>query len=229
MSALKQATAYLLMSGGQDSFVSLYWAREHFSRVEAVVLNYGQRHQKELDYAKDNAEKARLDYKVVDIRGLFQSISRSALLDKESDVSLQHSDAGSLPASFVPGRNGLFLSVAATYAFSREKSDIHLVTGVCQTDFSGYPDCRDNYIKAKQLELSLGLERQIIIHTPLMFRSKAETFAMAESYGVFNELIHDTLTCYEGCEDLHDFGRGCSDCPSCKIRKKAYFDYLQSR
>ena len=136
-----------------------------------------------------------------------------------------HALANQLPASFVPNRNGVFLTVIANHAFKDNASPINLVTGVCQTDYSGYPDCRDNYIKAKALELSLGLDRPVNIHTPLMWKTKADTFQMASEAGALKELIEQTLTCYNGDETLHVWGRGCTECPACLLRQKGYEEF----
>ncbi|MBP8782534.1 MAG: 7-cyano-7-deazaguanine synthase QueC [Paludibacteraceae bacterium] len=217
--------AYILLSGGQDSFVCLIWALQHFSEVEAVSIAYNQRHAKEIEYAKKIAAHFNVPHFTYDIGSFMSSIAESSLLNS-SNHNTQHAQASHLPASFVPNRNGLFLTIIANHAFKQETKHIHLVTGTCETDYSGYPDCRDNYIKAKATELSLGLDISVSIHTPLMWKTKAETFAMAHEAGKLNELIQLTLTCYNGEETMHPWGYGCGECPSCVLRKKGYEEFL---
>jgi 7-cyano-7-deazaguanine synthase len=221
---IKEENAYVLLSGGQDSFVSLVWALGEFKKVEAVSINYQQRHSRELHYAVEIAHHFKVKHTVYDIGDFFKNLTISTLLN-EGDHYTNHILAKDLPASFVPNRNGLFLTVIANHAFKSSEPHIHLVTGVCQTDFSGYPDCRDEYIKAKAFELSLGLDRPVEIHTPLMWKTKAETFKMAAEAGKLKELIEYTLSCYNGNETLHNWGRGCDNCPACKLRKKGFEEY----
>jgi 7-cyano-7-deazaguanine synthase len=170
--------AYVLLSGGQDSFVCLVWAIENFNRVEAVSVNYGQRHSRELHYAANVANHFGIKHTVYDIGDFFKQMTVSTLINT-GDHNKTHELASHLPASFVPNRNGIFLTVISNHAFKNGEKHINLVTGTCETDFSGYPDCRDNYIKAKQIELALGLDVPVSIHTPLMWKNKAETFEMA--------------------------------------------------
>ncbi|NJK86078.1 MAG: 7-cyano-7-deazaguanine synthase QueC [Bacteroidales bacterium] len=217
--------AFVLLSGGQDSFVSLIWAIQHFNSVEAVTLFYGQSHNIEVHYAEKIAKSFNIPHSQYNIDGFLQSTADSSLFDGNNH-SGQHNAARHLPASFVPNRNGLFLTVIANHAFRLNVDHIHIVTGVCQTDYSGYPDCRDSYIKAKQLELSLGLDVPVTIHTPLMWKNKAETFIMAYEAGRLNELIHMTMTCYNGNETLHEWGFGCGVCPACSLRKKGFEEFL---
>lgn len=217
--------AYVLLSGGQDSFVCLIWAIERFTSVEAVSINYGQRHEKELSYAAAIADYFDIQHTVYDIGDFFKVMTVSSLLS-EDDHNEQHQLADNLPASFVPNRNGVFLTVIANHAFKNGEKRINLVTGTCETDFSGYPDCRDSYIKSKAIELSLGLDRPVNIYTPLMWLDKAATFKMADDAGNLKQLIELTLTCYNGVEDLNDWGRGCGECPSCKLRKKGFEEFI---
>lgn len=219
--------AYILLSGGQDSFVCLAWALPQFEEVEAVSIAYNQRHSKELEYAAKVAAHFGVKHTVYNIGDFLSSISDSSLLNNDNH-NAHHQQAENLPASFVPNRNGLFLTIISNHAFRQNERLIQIVTGTCETDFSGYPDCRDSYIKAKEVELSLGLDRAVTIHTPLMWKTKAQTFEMAAQAGKLKELIEDTLTCYNGVEDLHEWGRGCGDCPSCKLRKKGYEEYMQN-
>src|SRR5512145_2323058 len=203
-------TAYLLLSGGQDSFVCLLWALENFTKVEAVSIKYGQRHTLEIEYATKIAAHFGIKHTVYDIGTFISSITESTLLN-DGNHNTSHALASNLPASFVPNRNGIFLTIISNHAFRNGEKRIHLVTGTCETDFSGYPDCRDNYIKAKALELSLGLDRPVIIYTPLMWKNKAETFKVAADFGKLKELIELTLTCYNGDETLNAWGRGCGE------------------
>lgn len=218
--------AFVLLSGGQDSFVSLLWAINNFTEVEAVTIKYNQTHKKEIDYARNIAKKFGIPHYLYDIDNFFKVLSTSSLLGEGSHNN-KHSLDSQLPASFVPGRNGIFLSILAIHAYSRSVNNLNLVIGVNQVDFSGYPDCRDNYIKAKQIELSLGLNRQVIIYTPLIYLSKAEIFMIADEYGKLKELIEYTLTCYNGVEEMNEWGRGCGNCPACIIRKNGYEEFLK--
>lgn len=216
--------AYVLLSGGQDSFVCLLWAMQNFITTETVSINYGQRHNKELQYASEIAKYFGIKHTVYNIGDFFNSITISTLLG-EGDHNEIHKLAGHLPASFVPNRNGIFLTVISNHALKNGKKNIHIVIGACETDYSGYPDCRDVYIKAKQKELSLGLDIPVTIHTPLMWKTKAQTFEMASNSGKLKELIEMTLTCYNGEESLNEWGRGCGDCPACKLRKKGFEEF----
>ncbi|MCX7985997.1 MAG: 7-cyano-7-deazaguanine synthase QueC [Bacteroidales bacterium] len=223
---MEKTKAYVLLSGGQDSFVSLIWAMQNFESIEAVSVSYRQLHSKELLYAGRLTEKYKVPHFIYDIDNFFQQLTVSSLLNGENH-NQTHQLSSELPASFVPNRNGIFLTIVATHAFRYRHKQIHLVTGVCQTDFSGYPDCRDNYIRTKALELSLGLDLPVYIHTPLMWKNKAETFKMAEEMGVLDDLIENTLSCYNGIETLHPWGRGCENCPACRLRKNGYESFIK--
>ena len=216
--------AYILVSGGQDSFVCVTWALNNFESAEAITIDYGQRHAIEINYARKVAAHFNLPHTVYNVGDFLKSIADSSLLDN-SDHNKQHTIENTLPASFVPNRNGLFLTIISNHAFRKGEKHIHIVTGTCETDYSGYPDCRDNYIKAKQLELSLGLDRPVSIYTPLMWKSKAETFKMADEAGCLNELIELTMTCYNGDETMHSWGRGCNNCPACTLRRKGFEEF----
>jgi 7-cyano-7-deazaguanine synthase len=221
---MTEGKAYILLSGGQDSFVSLLWAMHNFRETEAVSLHYSQSHKKELKYASHIAKQFKLAHTVYDIGNFFNITTISSLL-VNGDHNELHQLAKHLPASFVPNRNGIFLTVAANHAYKKGEKHLHLVIGACETDFSGYPDCRNSYIQAKQLELSLGLDRPVSIHTPLMWKSKAQIFEMAEKFGKLKELVKLTLTCYNGIETLNDWGRGCKECPACMLRIKGYEEF----
>ena len=220
--------AYVLLSGGQDSFVCLIWALKKFDAVETVSIHYGQRHSAELRYAGLIAKHFGVKHTIYDIDRFITSMADSTLLH-EGNHNESHPQAANLPASFVPNRNGIFLTVISNHAFRNNEKRINLVIGTCETDFSGYPDCRDTYIKAKALELSLGLDRPVNIYTPLMWKNKAQTFQMADKAGKLPELIDLTLTCYSAIEKVNAWGRGCGECPACKLREKGFNEYLASK
>jgi 7-cyano-7-deazaguanine synthase len=222
-------TALVLFSGGQDSTVCLAWALERFARVETVGFGYGQRHAVELAVRPQVREKiaalrrdwaARLgEDHVVDIAAL-AAISDTALT---RDVAIAVADSG-LPTTFVPGRNLIFFCFAGAIAYRRGAR--HLVGGMCETDYSGYPDCRDDTIKAMQLALGLGMDRRFVIHTPLMWIDKAATFALAHEIGgdaLVDLLVEETHTCYLGDRShRHDWGYGCGECPACQLRAQGF-------
>lgn len=223
----QESTAYVLLSGGQDSFACVVWALEHFTNVEAISIHYEQKHKKEISYARKIADHFSIDHYIYELGDFFKSIAQSSLLNN-TDHNTKHAQAEHLPASFVPNRNGIFLTIASNHAYKKTEKHIHLVTGTCQTDYSGYPDCRDVFIKAKEVELSLGLDCPVSIHTPLMWLTKAETFVLAKQANKLNEMNSLTLTCYNGVEDLNEWGRGCGSCPSCKLRKQGYLEFIQN-
>ncbi len=210
--------ALVLFSGGQDSTTCLYWARTRFTRVEAVGFDYGQKHRVELEQARLIAEMAGVPFTVFDLRGLLRG---SALTEHHKDVAAPHEQAPDLPASFVPGRNALFLTVAASYGFARGIHD--LVGGMCQTDYSGYPDCRRVFIDSQQTTLSLALETDLRIHTPLMYRTKAETWKLAADLGVLEVVRDYSHTDYNGDRsEYHEWGYGKLDNPASILWAKGY-------
>ena len=222
-------SALVLLSGGQDSTVCLAWALERFARVETIGFAYGQRHAVELEVrpriraalAAQSAQwRARLgDDHMVRIDALAE-VSETALT---RDVAIEITKSG-LPTTFVPGRNLVFFSFAGAVAYRRGIK--HLVAGMCETDFSGYPDCRDDTIKAMQLALTLGMDRRFVIHTPLMWIDKAGTFALAHDVGgdaLIDLLLAETHTCYLGDrEHRHAWGFGCGGCPACRLRADGF-------
>jgi 7-cyano-7-deazaguanine synthase len=224
--------ALVLFSGGQDSATCLAWALEHYEQVETVGFDYGQRHAIELSVRPqvlsqmralkpEWSEKLGQDH-VLDLSVLGR-VSETALT-RESEITMQ---ANGLPSSFVPGRNLLFFTLAATLAYRRNLSV--LVGGMCETDYSGYPDCRHATLQALQSALQLGMESSLSIATPLMWLDKAATWKLAEQLGGtdFVELIRSaTHTCYLGQrEHLHAWGFGCGTCPACELRAKGYQEY----
>ena len=221
--------ALVLFSGGQDSTVCLVWALQRFAHVETIGFDYGQRHAVELEVragirvrlsALSTAWRARLaDDHVVQIDAL-AAISETALT---REVAIEVAETG-LPTTFVPGRNLVFLAFAGAVAYRRGIK--HLVAGMCETDYSGYPDCRDDTIKAMQLALTLGMDRRFVIHTPLMWIDKAATFALAHEIGgdpLIELLLDQTHTCYLGDRrHRHAWGFGCGECPACRLRADGY-------
>ncbi|MFT4131749.1 7-cyano-7-deazaguanine synthase QueC [Labrys sp. (in: a-proteobacteria)] len=225
--------ALVLFSAGQDSTTCLAWALERFDSVETIGFDYGQRHGIELAMRpvvlaafRDAfpAWAARLgDDHLVDL-GILGRISETSLT-RDVEIAMQENG---LPNSFVPGRNLLFLTFAATLAYRRGAR--HLVTGVCETDFSGYPDCRDDTMKAMQLALNLGMESRFVIHTPLMWIDKAQTWALARELGgdrLVDLVREQTHTCYNGDRShRHDWGYGCGTCPACELRSSGYRRFM---
>jgi 7-cyano-7-deazaguanine synthase len=209
----------VVLSGGQDSATCLFWAKKHYAHVHAVTFDYGQKHRVELDCAKRLADLAPVEsYEVIDIRG---TMPQSALTDNSISVMAKHSVNPSLPATFTAGRNAIFLSIAAGRAYSLGCAS--LVTGVCQTDYSGYPDCRDEFIKAMSSALSAGLGTELSILTPLMHKTKAETWSMARELGVLDIVVNLTHTCYNGNHTkINAWGYGCGECPACVIRARGF-------
>ena len=210
----------MVFSGGQDSTTCLFWAKRHFRRVVALTFIYGQKHVNEVDMARAIAEEANIEWHLMDV-SFIGKLGRNSLTDSSIPMDDDKPVDGP-PNTFVPGRNLFFLSIAAVFA--RERGINHLVTGVSQTDYSGYPDCRDAFIKALNVSLNLGMEEQFVIHTPLMWIDKAQTWQMADELGVFDLVRQRTLTCYNGIP-----GDGCGHCPSCKLRRAGLEQYLAIR
>jgi 7-cyano-7-deazaguanine synthase len=225
--SLKNEGALVLASGGQDSTTCLFWAVKEFARVDAVSFFYNQKHAPEIDAAKNICAQFSIQHKVVDISFL-KDIVISNLFAGGGNVNESHAFGGNVPSSFVPYRNLIFLTLASAWASTIGIR--HIVTGVCETDYSGYPDCRDVFIKSTQATLNLALdieEKNVIIHTPLMRRDKAAIFELARELGCLEIVIQKTVTCYEGDTTMNPFGRGCGVCPACVLRKKGYEEFLQ--
>ncbi len=229
-------TALVLFSGGQDSTVCLAWALERFARVETVGFAYGQRHAAELGVRPGVRDKLaalepqwgeRLGEDHVVALDALAAISETALT---RDTAIATAASG-LPTTFVPGRNLIFLCFAGALAYRRGAK--HLVAGMCETDFSGYPDCRDDTVKAMQVALGLGMDRRFVIHTPLMWIDKAATFALAHAMagdGFIDLLVEETHTCYLGDRShRHAWGYGCGECPACKLRADGFARWITSR
>lgn len=209
--------ALVVFSGGQDSTTCLFWAKKQFREVHALSFIYGQKHVKEVELARAIAAKAGVHFDVMDV-SFIGKLGHNSLTDTTMTMDAEK-PADGVPNTFVPGRNLFFLSIAAVYA--RERGIRHLVTGVSQTDFSGYPDCRDNFIRSLNVTLNLAMEEQFVIHTPLMWIDKAATWALADELGVLDLVRNETLTCYNGIP-----GDGCGHCPACKLRREGLEKYL---
>lgn len=213
--------AVVVFSGGQDSTTCLVQALSQFDEVHAITFDYGQRHSEEIDVAKALAnELGCASHKIMDV-SLLGELAISALTRDAIPVSHELMENG-LPNTFVPGRNILFLTLAGIYAYQLGADTV--ITGVCETDFSGYPDCRNDFVKAMEQALNLGMDKQLEIRTPLMWLNKAETWALADKYGKLELVRKQTLTCYNGIK-----GDGCGDCPACLLRRRGLEDYLDNR
>lgn len=213
-------SALVLFSGGQDSTTCLFWALKHFSRVETLCFNYGQRHAIEVDNARALAAQFQIPFHLLDAC-ILGTLSPNALTDP-SIVMDAEKPTDSYPNTFVPGRNMFFLTLAAIKA--RSLGFRNLVTGVSQADYSGYPDCRDTFIRSINVTLNLAMDEQFVIHTPLMWRDKAAVWQLAEELGVMELVRTQTVTCYQGIP-----AQGCGHCPSCLLRQKGLEEYLNNK
>ena len=212
--------ALVVFSGGQDSTTCLLYALNHYEEVETISFDYGQRHKKEVECAAAIAERLQVKHTILNLQELNQ-LAPNSLTREDIPVDTDAPEEGT-PNSFVEGRNLLFLTYAAIYAKTHGITDI--LTGVSQSDFSGYPDCRDIFIKSLNTTLNLAMEYEFDIITPLMWIDKEETWALADELGGF-ELVRDmTLTCYNGI-----IGEGCGNCPACKLRKRGYENYVAKK
>ena len=211
----QQEKAMVVFSGGQDSTTCLIWAMKEFDEVEAVTFHYGQRHELEIECAKNIAKELGVKHRILDM-SLLGQLTPNALT--RADIEIEEKE-GELPSTFVDGRNLLFLSFAAVAA--KQIGARHIVTGVCETDFSGYPDCRDVFIKSMNVTLNLSMDYPFVIHTPLMWLNKEETWKLADDLDSLDFVRTKTLTCYNGV-----ISDGCGECPACKLRKRGLDDYL---
>jgi 7-cyano-7-deazaguanine synthase len=219
-STMDPSKALVVYSGGQDSTTCLFWAIKHFDNVSAIAFDYGQRHIVEINAAKHIAEQANVCLSVFKIN-LLSEISHNSLTDKAIEVEIDQPDHRP-PNTLVEGRNMLFLTYAAVFAKANGINDI--ITGVGQADYSGYPDCRNEFIESLNQTLNLSMDFEYHIHTPLMWLDKSEIWQMAEDLGVFEIVKDKTITCYQGIP-----GNGCGICPSCKLRNKGLLKYLKSK
>ena len=218
--------AVVIFSGGQDSTTILFWAIDMlgYENVEAITFEYGQKHSVEIEQSKSICELAKIKQTIIDISFL-GTIVESALT---SNGDVNKTNKKGLPDSFVPNRNQLFITLAHAYA---QKIDAQwLVTGVCQTDYSGYPDCRHDFIKEIEKTSNLGSDSNISIQTPLMYLNKKETWYMAAKLGCLEQVILLSHTCYNGNrERFSAWGYGCGECPACKLRENGYNEFVNSK
>jgi 7-cyano-7-deazaguanine synthase len=228
--------AIVLFSGGQDSTVCLAWALERFGCVETIGFDYGQRHRVELE------ARMRVRERIVPLRAIWaERLGKDHLVPLDAlsalsetaltrDIAIEIAE-NQLPTTFVPGRNLVFFTFAGALAYRRGAK--HLVAGMCETDYSGYPDCRDDTVKAMQLALNLGMDSRFVIHTPLMWIDKAATFALAHAIGgdaFIDLLVEDTHTCYLGDRShRHEWGYGCGTCPACRLRADGFTKWKNQR
>lgn len=211
--------ALVVFSGGQDSTTCLFWALKNFDKVETVTFDYNQRNREEIEVAKRIAAELKVENTVIDMTLLGQ-LTTNALT--RSDIEIKAGQEGNLPTTFVEGRNHLFLSFAAIIA--KTKGINNIITGVCETDFSGYPDCRDIFVKSLNVTLNLAMDNNFVIHTPLMWIDKQETWALAAELGAFEYIREKTLTCYNNI-----VGDGCGECPACKLRSEGLRKFLMQQ
>lgn len=217
--------AIVLLSGGQDSTTCLYWAKQRFDDVITIGFNYGQKHINELKQAEIIADEAKVPFIIIDIQGILRG---SALTDHTLDINAPHKNNADLPSSFTAGRNMLFLTIASSFGYDKQIYDI--VTGVCQTDYSGYPDCRRVFIDSMQATLTLAMSSQgqeFRIHTPLMYLTKAETWKLAKQLDIVEIIRTKTLTDYNGNNKMNDWGMGSEDNPASILRAKGYREAKQ--
>ena len=217
--------ALVVFSGGQDSTTCLGWANNRYDHVETITFNYFQKHAIEIQQAKKIAEILNVPNYVVTF-DIFAQLADSALLDvnKDQDISASHHSKPNLPASFVPNRNAIFFTIAHAYAQKQGLQDI--ITGINQTDYAGYPDCRESFVKALEHSLNLGSESDIAFQYPLIHLSKEETFALAQKEGVLDLVINESHTCYNNDRSIkHDWGYGCGECPACFLRKDGWLKF----
>lgn len=218
--AMKRAV--VVFSGGQDSTTCLVQALALYDEVHCVTFDYGQRHREEIEVARDLAIRlgARA-HKVLDVT-MLNELAVSSLTRDSIPVPAYNPDSTGLPSTFVPGRNILFLTLASVYAYQVEAEAV--ITGVCETDFSGYPDCRDEFVKAMNQAVTLGMARSLRFETPLMWLNKAETWALADYWQQLTLVREQTLTCYNGVK-----GDGCGECAACHLRARGLQAYLDDR
>lgn len=213
--------AVLVFSGGQDSTTCLIDALKRYDSVDCITFDYGQRHSQEIEVAKKTARHFGVsNHKIINV-DLLNELAISSLTRDDIPVSHELMDNG-LPNSFVPGRNILFMTLASIYAYQVGAKTV--ITGVCETDYSGYPDCRDEFIKSINQACNLGMDKDFRFETPLMWLNKAETWALADYHGELEFVRDQSLTCYNGV-----LGTGCGDCPACHLRANGLEDYLQNK
>ena len=220
------SSALVVFSGGQDSTTCLAWAKNRYDHVETITFDYHQKHSIEIEQAKKIAKILNVPNYVVTI-DIFAQLGDSALLDinKDQDINAPHHAKPNLPASFVPNRNAMFFTIA--HAYAQKQGLKHIITGINQTDYSGYPDCREPFVKSLEKSLNIGSESTIEFKYPLIALTKAETFQLAQEEGILNLVIDESHTCYNGDRSIkHDWGYGCGECPACILREKGWAKYI---
>ena len=215
---MKNEKALVVFSGGQDSTTCLFWAKKHFKEVEVVTFNYNQRHKLEIEVAENIAEELDVRHALLDL-SLLNQLAPNALTRDE--IAIEEKE-GELPSTFVEGRNHIFFSFAAILA--KQIGARHIITGVSETDFSGYPDCRDTFVKSLNVTLNLAMDYDFVIHTPLMWLDKADVWKLADELQAFEFIRTKTLTCYNGV-----IADGCGECPACTLRKNGLDAYLTKK
>ncbi len=219
--------ALIVFSGGQDSTTCLGWALNKFNYVETITFDYGQKHKVEIKQAEKIANILNVKNTVLNINA-FTQLNDSALINSDLDISSSHSTKKNLPASFVPNRNAIFFTLA--HAFAQKQDIDNIIIGVNQTDYSGYPDCREDFILALENSLNLGSESNIKFHYPLIHLTKAETFKMSKNENVLDIVINESHTCYNGDHTTKfDWGYGCGECPACILRKEGWNIYIKGK
>lgn len=216
-------TVVISFSGGQDSVTLLGWALKKFDRVVAVSFKYGQKHEVELIQAKKITSDLNVEHHIIDM-GVFGELVDSALTSN-GNVNESHARLSHLPASFVPNRNQVFITMI--HSFAQKIGATHLAVGTNATDYSGYPDCRPKFLEKLMEATNMGSETELDLYAPLMNISKAETFALSESVGILETVINDSHSCYNGIRNDIPGGKGCGECPACKLRIKGYNEYIQ--
>jgi len=215
---MKNNKAVVVFSGGQDSTTCLFWALRNFDQVEAVTFQYGQRHIAELACAREICQTLEVPHHELDM-SLLNQLAPNALT--RNDIAITEETDG-MPSTFVPGRNLLFLSFSGVLA--KQIGAKHLITGVSETDFSGYPDCKDIFMKSLNVTLNLSMDDQFVIHTPLMWLDKAQVWELSDQLDAFDFIKTKTLTCYNGIK-----GSGCRKCPACELRGRGLEQYERKR
>ena len=210
--------ALVLLSGGQDSTTCLFWAKKKFHYIEAIGFDYCQRHIRELKHANKICKKEGIKYSIIKLDDIF---SNSALITQDENLNIKHPTNNELPNSFVPGRNLIFLSIASAKAINNDIFDI--VIGVCETDYSGYPDCRKIFIDSIEKSINLAHNKKINIHTPLMKLDKAKIWKLAKDLDCLDVIINDTITDYNGSDKKNEWGFGNLDNQASKLRSEGYY------
>lgn len=214
--------AVIVFSGGQDSTTCLIHALPMYDEIHCITFDYGQRHRAEIDVARRLAKELGVTaHSVLDVRVL-NDLTISSLTRDNIPVPSANSSGNDLPNTFVPGRNILFLTLASVYAYQIRAQTV--ITGVCETDFSGYPDCRDDFVKTLNEAINLGMEYELQLETPLMWLTKAEIWALANYHGQLDFVREHTLSCYNGIK-----ASGCEECDACSLRSKGLDDFLKNK